>query len=249
MSDRMSLLAGDIAEWMRLAVGSAGAEGLVLGLSGGVDSAAVLALSAMAVGPRRVMAVHMPCGSSPGDASDASLAAEAFGVGMTTVRLDGVFGEMISACGLSGASRLTLANIRPRLRMTVLYAFSTGRLVVGTGNLSEILVGYSTKWGDSAADIAPLAGLYKDEVVELARVLGVPGRILGKAPSAGLWEGQTDEGEMGVTYDEIRSFFEAPGSLAAEAAGRIAAMHGRSRHKREPIPSFDARGWLAAHGE
>jgi NAD+ synthase len=109
-------------------------------------------------------------------------------------------------------------------------------------------VGYSTKWGDSAADLAPLAGLYKDEVLGLAAALGVPAGIIGKPPSAGLWPGQTDEGEMGFTYGDIRAWSEGLPTAPA-AAEAIEAMHAASMHKRRPVPHFDAGEWFGAHGK
>jgi NAD+ synthase len=218
----------------------------VLGLSGGLDSAVAAALTARALGRESVLAIYMPCHSLDADRRDASAVAAHLGVEYREVDLGPVFDDLVAACGLDGASRLTLANMKPRLRMTVLYAFSAGRLVVGTGNYSEYLVGYSTKWGDAAADIMPLARLYKDEVAALGRELGLPRGIIERVPSAGLWEGQSDEGEMGVTYASIRACFEGQ-PVDPESSARIAAMNGSSEHKRAPIPYFDARGWLSAN--
>jgi NAD+ synthase len=227
-------------------VESAGAKGVVLGLSGGVDSAVAAALAARGLGRESVLALYLPCYSLEADRRDASIVAENLGVGLNEVSLDAAYDEVVRACGIAGAPRLTLANIKPRLRMTALYAFSAGRLVLGTGNYSEYLVGYSTKWGDAAADFLPLARLYKDEVRLLGHALGLPRGIVERIPSAGLWEGQSDEGEMGVSYSSIRACFEGKPVDAAESA-RILAMNRSSEHKRAPIPYFDARDWIATN--
>jgi NAD+ synthase len=240
-------LADDISAWISGRVAAAGADGAVLGLSGGVDSAVVAFLAARALGGDRVLAVNMPCGSDPLDEKLAAVAAEAAGVGFRVSPLDEPHASLVRACDLEDAPRMVRANIKPRLRMTVLYALSRGRLVLGSGNYSESLVGYSTKWGDGAADLAPLARLYKDEVVSLATVLGVPPGIVSRPPTAGLWAGQTDEGEMGFTYPDLRRRFEGSGVDPAVAA-RIDSLNRAGAHKREPIPIFEAREWFETHG-
>lgn len=240
-------LADDISSWLAGRVASAGANGAVLGLSGGIDSAVVAFLAARALGGDKVLAVNMPCGSDPLDGVLASKAASVAGVGYRVVPLDEAHVSLVESCGLEDAPRLVKANIKPRLRMTVLYALSSERLVLGSGNYSESLVGYSTKWGDGAADLAPLARLFKDEVVSLAGVLGVPGEIVSRPPTAGLWAGQTDEGEMGFTYPDLRRRFEGlPVDPAVEA--RIDALNRAGAHKRSPIPVFEAREWFDTHG-
>lgn len=242
----LSMLADELAAWIRQRIEAAGARGAVLGLSGGVDSAVTAFLAARAMGGGAVLAVNMPCGSDPLDGELASMAAACAGVRYRSVSLDGVYREMVAAAGLEGSGRLALANIKPRLRMTVLYALSEGRLVLGSGNYSESLVGYSTKWGDGAADLAPLARLFKDEVTGLASILGVPAEIVSRAPTAGLWAGQTDEGEMGFTYPELRRHFEGLPVDPATAA-RIDSLNRAGNHKREPIPVFEAREWFEKH--
>ena len=137
--------------------------------------------------------------------------------------------------------RLTGANIKPRLRMTTLYAFANhlGYRVVGTGNRSELAIGYFTKWGDGGVDLLPLGNLTKTRVRELARHLGVPQRIIDKPPSAGLWEGQTDESEMGVTYEQLDAYLEG-----TRRRGR--RRHGRPAPRREPAQARAAAGRAAA---
>jgi NAD+ synthase len=242
----LRMLADDLAAWIRKRIEMAGAGGAVLGLSGGVDSAVTAFLASRAIGGESVLAVNMPCGSDPLDGQLASMAAARAGVRYRVIPLDGVYESLVAAAGLEDTGRLPLANIKPRLRMTVLYALSGGRLVLGSGNYSESLVGYSTKWGDGAADIAPLARLYKDEISELAVILGVPAEIVSRPPTAGLWAGQTDEGEMGFTYPELRRHFEGL-PVDPAAAAKIDSLHRAGTHKREPIPVFEAREWFEKH--
>ncbi len=247
MDDTYSRLADAVSAWIASEVRTAGLDGVVLGLSGGVDSAVAAALCARTLGEESTLCLYMPIESRLQDREDAILTADTIGVDLVEIPLDGAYREMLAACLLQPDDVMARANIKPRLRMTALYAHSGGRLVVGTGNYSEYLVGYSTKWGDGAADIMPLARLYKDEVLKLAAELGIPRRIIEKPPSAGLWEGQTDEGEMRVSYYEIRTFHEG-GTVSAQASERIRDLMGWSEHKRRPIPFFDARGWFARNG-
>jgi len=175
----------------------------VVGLSGGIDSAVSLLLGAKALGPSNMLAVALPvAGSSPGSMGHARLAAAAAGVELRVVDLSGVLSALESA--LPSPDRVRRGNLAARARMAALYDLSAAEkaLVVGTSNKTEILLGYTTLWGDMAAAIQPLGDLYKCEVRALARHLGVPAPILEKAPSADLWEGQTDEGELGFTYDD-----------------------------------------------
>jgi NAD+ synthase len=135
------------------------------------------------------------------------------------------------------------ANVKPRLRMTTLYFIANrlNYLVVGTGNKSEITIGYFTKYGDGGVDLLPIAGLVKHEVWDLARELGIPGRVIDKAPSAGLWLGQTDEAEMGFTYAELEQFIKhGPSAVSPEVANRIEHLASVSEHKRALPPTFDS---------
>jgi NAD+ synthase len=140
------------------------------------------------------------------------------------------------------ATRLALANLKPRLRMTTLYhvANRLNYLVAGTGNRSEISIGYYTKYGDGGVDLLPLGSLVKSEVRALARDLGVPTRIVDKPPSAGLWLGQTDEGEMGFTYAELEEYLRGgPDSLVPATVMKIERLVRASEHKRQMPPVFD----------
>ena len=179
-------------------------RGLV-GLSGGIDSAVSLLLGARALGPGNMLAVALPVrGSSPASLEHARLAAGAAEVELRVVDLGPVLDGLEAALPGSSADRLRRGNMAARARMIALYDLSVAEkaLVVGTSNKTEILLGYTTLWGDMAAAVQPLGDLYKCEVRTLAGHLGVPGPILGKAPSADLWDGQTDEGELGFTYDD-----------------------------------------------
>jgi NAD+ synthase len=145
--------------------------------------------------------------------------------------------------------RLALANIKPRLRMTTLYYLANryNGLVVGTGNKTELSIGYFTKYGDGGVDILPLGDLDKTTVRALARQLGVPEPVITKAPSAGLWEGQTDEGEIGITYEELDRALAAiaageSDSLAPRTVERVASLAAASEHKRRPAPMFRRGG-------
>jgi NAD+ synthase len=227
--------------WLREQVAAAGAKGAVVGLSGGIDSATVAGLLARALGPERTLGLLLPCHSRPEDQADARLVAEAFGIPTETYDLGPAYDTLVATLGgerLDPRS-LPLANVKPRLRMITLYhvAARDGRLVVGTGNRSELEVGYFTKWGDGGVDLLPLGGLLKREVRALARHIGVPERILLRPPSAGLWEGQTDEGEMGLRYDVLDAYL-AGEPTPPDVAERIEAYRARSAHKRALPPIF-----------
>lgn len=226
--------------WIREQVSAAGKTGVVVGLSGGIDSATVACISARALGPERVQGVIMPCHSDPRDQADAELAAQAFGIPTVVVDLSPVFDALVRALGADAAApTLAIANVKPRLRMATLYyhAARLDRLVAGTGNRSELEVGYFTKYGDGGVDILPLGGLLKTEVRELARHLGVPERIVQRPPSAGLWQGQTDEGEMGLSYQELDQYLSG-GTVPEPTRSRIERLRQESAHKRSLPPIF-----------
>ena len=236
------VLAGRISEWIRQKVKEAGAEGVVVGISGGVDSSVVASLAKKAVG-EKVLGVIMPCQSEPLDEKYARLVAEKLKIKAERVVLDSLYHRFSEL--LPSGKRLALANLKARLRMATLYYFANNLnyLVVGTGNKSEISVGYFTKYGDGGCDILPLGDLLKTEVRKLARVLGLPEEIINRVPSAGLWGGQTDEEEMGLRYedlDEIISAIEAgKRSLTPkEVVARVKRLIEASQHKRSPVAVF-----------
>jgi NAD+ synthase len=176
----------------------------VVGVSGGIDSALTCFLAAEALGPKNVLAVRMPhAGSSPDSFDDAAEVIRQCGVREVTVPITETAAPLLAP--VPASDRVRRGNILARLRMIVLYDQSAAfdGLVLGTGNKTEILLGYTTLFGDSACALNPLGDLYKTQVRQLAAATGVPARILAKPPSADLWPGQTDEGELGVTYAEV----------------------------------------------
>jgi NAD+ synthase len=171
---------------------------LLLGLSGGIDSAVALALAIKAVGPKRIKVVMLPYKENS-NLLDAVALANSYGVEFEIISI----ADIVEAFNCSDEYRK--ANMMARVRMTVLYdqAMKNNALVVGTTNLSEYYLGYFTKWGDGAVDLEPLMSMTKTEVFEIAKLLGLPSIFLSKKPSADLWEGQTDEDEMGLKYSEV----------------------------------------------
>lgn len=228
-----------LAEWIRHQVQGAGARGTVVGLSGGVDSAVAAALCQRAF-PQGTHVLILPCESNSADLEDAHLVASALGLTPVTISLDEPYLALRRVLPEAPAEkgRMALANLKPRLRMIALYYYASINqlLVVGTGNRSELHVGYFTKYGDGGVDILPLAGLVKSQVRELARHLGIPERIIEKPPTAGLWPGQTDEGEMGITYAQLDRYL-LTGEAEPAVRHQIRRMHEASEHKRNLPPS------------
>ncbi len=235
---------------MRRQLISAGARGFIVGLSGGVDSAVVLRLAQLAA-PHATLGLMLPCHSDPEDEQHAALVAERFSVPTQRIDLSCAYDAVIASLQpqvraipdhMAHApvadrlrARLPLANVKPRLRMTALYfaANSLQYLVAGASNRAELTIGYFTKYGDGAADLLPLAGLVKTEVRALARELGVPPPVVDRAASAGLWIGQTDEEEMGFTYDELERYLgEGPQAVSPALAMKIERLMRSSEHKR-----------------
>ncbi|HDS03686.1 MAG TPA: NAD(+) synthase [Firmicutes bacterium] len=258
-------LSEEMALWIYEHVRNAGAQGVVLGVSGGVDSAVTL-LAARKAFPRDILGLIMPCGNHRDDERLARSLCESYDVPFLFLDLAAVFQPFALLTGSGKTApdlthvedrkeKLALANIKARMRMTLLYAYAQKRnyLVLGTGNKTEIEIGYFTKYGDGGADLLPLGGLFKREVITLGRELGAPEEILKRVPSGGLWNGQTDEGEIGYTYDEleygIRMFYGMP--LAEERVipeepekveTAVALMIQKAGHKCLPPPLFSLPG-------
>jgi NAD+ synthase len=231
-----------IIEWLKDEVYTANAEGAVFGLSGGIDSAVVAVLCKKAF-PNKCLALIMPCHSNPVDAQYAQLVADKFNIETKTVILDTVFDTLVNQLGDDPrAKKLSVSNIKPRLRMITLYYFSAERnyLVIGTGNKSELTVGYFTKYGDGGVDLLPLGNLVKSQVRELAQYLGVPNEIIERPPTAGLWENQTDEGEMGITYETLDKYILTGNIEDEKIAEKIERMKLKSTHKIQSIKIFSA---------
>ena len=194
-----------IGEFIRAQLAQAGFDRVVLGLSGGIDSALVAYLAAEAIGPESVKAVLMPYRtSSPESRADAQTAVADLGCHSELVDISAIVDAYFED-GRQDAAPLRRGNLMARTRMMVLYDHSVtwNSLVIGTGNKTELLIGYSTLWGDSASAFNPIGDLYKSQVRQLAVAIGVPEPIITKAPSADLWPGQTDEDEVGFSYSEI----------------------------------------------
>ena len=182
-------------KWIEEYTRNAGAKGVIIGNSGGKDSATVIAMATKALGKDKVLSVAMPCGSIEDDMNDAELVSNTFGVKLLKIDLTSSFDEMkenienvIKCINMTELSKEAKINMKPRIRMTTLYSIAQtlGYLVLGTGNLCEIMVGYTTKWGDSGVDFNPLGNFTVEEVLAIGKLLGVPEKILKKAPNDGL---------------------------------------------------------------
>ncbi|KNF09245.1 NH(3)-dependent NAD(+) synthetase NadE [Gottschalkia purinilytica] len=231
----------DIVNWIKEKVNEAGCKGLVFGLSGGIDSAVIAGLSKKAF-PKDSLGVIMPCHSNPEDEEHARLVAKSLDINIIKVDLTNTFDVYTSELGFIENNRLATSNIKPRLRMTTLYYYAqlNNYLVVGSSNKSEITIGYFTKHGDSGVDILPIADLVKEEVKELAKYLQIDEAIISKPPSAGLWENQTDEDEMGFGYEELDSYIKGKNvdDISKETRYKIEKMNKISEHKRKFPPIF-----------
>ncbi|OGO16993.1 MAG: NAD(+) synthase [Chloroflexi bacterium RBG_16_50_11] len=238
------LLAENLSGWIKDKVLEAGCKGTVLGMSGGIDSSVVGALC-IKVFPNNTLGLIMPCHSTAKDKEHAENVAKKFSIPTKTVALDDIYDAYLKILPdfkpEPSLTRLAQANLKARLRMITLYytANQTKYLVIGSGNRSELTVGYFTKHGDSGVDVLPLGNLVKREVRELARFLKIPPEIIDKAPSAGLWAGQTDEGEMGFSYEALDNYI-LTGDAPAELKKRIEMMRANSAHKctTPPVPEF-----------
>ena len=237
-------LTDNLVLWIKDRVTSAGCKGAVLGMSGGVDSAVVAVLCQRAF-PRNTLAINLPCYSNPEDQEHARLVAEKFAISYKVIVLDGVYDNLLKILpqnkAEAGLDRLAQSNLKVRLRMVTLYYHANWLkyMVVGSSNLSELSVGYFTKWGDGGVDIMPIGNLVKKQVIELAQYLDIPKEIIDKPPSAGLWQGQTDEGEMGITYKVLDTYLTT-GKADVKVKGKIEAMMISAQHKRAlpPMPDF-----------
>lgn len=227
--------------WLREKVKEAGAQGVVIGVSGGVDSA-VAAVLAQKAFLDNCMALVLPCESTTDDLIHSRLLLDKFNITYRVIELDNVYQLMVtqleSYIKLDGSKRRLLrANLKPRLRMTTMYYSAQARnyLVLGTTNKSELTVGYSTKHGDGGVDLQILGDLLKREVLEIARYLHIPSVIINKAPSGGLWVGQTDEEEMGISYQQLDDYIQY-NQGETDVIERIQKLNQISEHKRQMPP-------------
>lgn len=232
-----------IVLWIQQKVKEAGAKGVVIGISGGIDSAVVSVLCKKAF-PNNTIGLVLPINSSAWDMVDAKNHASKFKIDFKVVNLERTFSSFLKDLAVNEIKEtdLAIANIKPRLRMAALYYFANklNYLVVGTDNKSELNTGYFTKYGDGGVDILPIADLYKTELKQLAFYLGIDDNIINKAPTAGLWENQTDEKEMGLTYkqlDAALSVIEGSVNMVPHNdLERASDLFQKSRHKRATPP-------------
>jgi NAD+ synthase len=246
-----------IVEFIHTQVTDSGAAGVVVGLSGGIDSAVVTKLCVDALGAEKVLNIFLPSPTTPKhDLEDVRQMSKAWGTTLLVYDI-GQLLEVYHKMMPGSEGKEVSGNLMARVRMTMLYAHANleGRLVMGTGNKSELLMGYFTKYGDGGADLLPIGDLYKTEVRELARLIGVPERVIEKEPSAGLWEGQTDESEMGIAYDDLDLVLcgledQISGDVISKRTGvpmalveMVVARNAASRHKRcmALIPKLGSR--------
>ncbi len=244
-----------LVNFIRSKVESAGAKGAVIGLSGGIDSTLTAYLSVEALGAGNVMGILMPEKglTSKQDIDDALEVAKLLGIEHRIVEISKVLQSFLSIIpDFDKTARSASGNLKARTRMCILYYHANlmNRMVVGTGNKTELLLGYFTKYGDGGVDIEPIGCLYKTQVRDLVRYMGVPARIIDKVPTAGLWQGQTDEGELGVTYemadkiltllvDEKQDISEVKKKFPPEQVDRLVGLMRANEHKRKPPQSCE----------
>ncbi|MCU4743872.1 NAD+ synthase [Natronoglomus mannanivorans] len=238
-------------------IDAAGAEGAVLGLSGGIDSTLTAYLAVEALGTENLHGLVLPATvSSEGNMSDAERVAQDLEISYDVIEIEPIIDSLLSAYPEAEGDREAVGNARARVRgvLNYLVANHENRLVLGTGNRSEAAVGYFTKYGDGAVDCHPIGNLYKQQVRQLARHVGVPEELAAKTPTAELWADQTDEEELGLEYDTLDSILavhvDGPLSVAAtcrvlsideETVLEVSALYEASEHKRNAPPAPEPR--------
>jgi NAD+ synthase len=244
-----------LAKWMKNYAEKAGSKGFVVGLSGGIDSAVIACLAVKALGKENVIGVSIPCQSREDMNKDAKKLATNLDIELKTVQIRHSVGYLADALKVNSfdVGQLVLANIKARLRMTTLYAIAGSKnyLVAGTGNKSELMVGYFTKYGDGGVDMEPLGEYYKTEVYKMAdQMPEIPNAIKVKAPTADLWSGQTDEQELGMTYAKLDKILDMcdpytiynewykDDGVTEEEFNKVRDMILRSVHKNEAPPRY-----------
>lgn len=193
----------DIVNFIQAKVSESNTDGIVVGLSGGIDSTLVACLACEALGKDKVFGIVMPSNTTPAEDTIHGISiAKDLGIRYEEIAIDSILNEYLSMTQLE-KSTLAIGNLKARIRMSIIYYYANAYnfLVSGTGNRSEILIGYFTKHGDGACDIEPIGDLYKHDVYRLAEYMNVPSEVLNKPPRAGLWNNQTDEEEIGMSYD------------------------------------------------
>lgn len=236
--ENIEAIVKDLVDWLQKKVRDANADGLVFGLSGGVDSAVMAALAKLAF-PHSSLGIIMPCHSNPIDEEHGIIVAKSLDLKTEKVDLTDTFDTLLESTNLGAGNKLAMANTKPRLRMTTLYYYgqSLNYLVAGPTNKSEFVTGYFTKHGDSSVDLLPLASFVKRDIWQLARFLNIPDIIIDKVPTAGLWNNQTDEEEMGFSYEDLDNYIENKEGRD-ELINRVERMYSISSHKREYPPIY-----------
>lgn len=249
LADRRNRITSFISEQ----VAAAGVEGVIIGLSGGLDSSVTAALAVKALGSGRVHGLSLPAAVSADEhRSDAERLAHDLGISFDEIEIEPLVEDIVSVTPSDDVGRVPRGNARARIRAVLSYTLANeeNHLVLGTGNRSEALVGYFTKYGDGAVDCHPIGNLYKCQVRQLARELAIPEGIIEKPPTAELWESQTDEDELGLSYDDLDPILalhvDGPLSVAAtartldcpvETVEHVADLVDRSAHKRTLPPT------------
>lgn len=210
----------------------------VLGLSGGVDSTLVAAIARKAVGKDKLFCYAIDIDSNKADIDDAKEVARQLDLNLEVINLSNTYHQYLKDLGGEDFIRLTKSNLKVRMRMCALFAYAQEHsgLVLGTDNMDERYVGYFTKYGDGAADLLPIVYLTKEEVREATKLYGVSNILAERVPTAGLFEGQTDEGEMGIKYADLDAFLLGK-EVPEDAKARIEHLHKVSEHKRVEIPT------------
>ncbi|OPX64176.1 MULTISPECIES: NAD+ synthase [unclassified Methanoregula] len=235
---------GQVEQMIRYTCWNSGCGQIVIGVSGGVDSAVAAAFCCRAVGPGNVLGLSLPSAiSNKQDCEDAVTLCSMLGMEHRIISIEPVLAGFRQLPGFT-ATPYEMGNLMARVRMAVLYyhANRDHRLVCGTSNRSEYMLGYCTKFGDNAADIQPILHLYKSDVYVMAKELGIPDAIIKKVPSAGLWEGQSDEKEIGLTYDQIdaslRALEENTWKPQNPVEETVLTLVKKSGHKRMAAPNL-----------
>ncbi len=237
-----------IEEFIRIRVKESGLNGVVIGVSGGIDSAVVTTLAVRALGPERVFALFLPSGTTPSeDLADVTNLCKILGINLKVIDIQNIIHSVSTEIKeKEDSNRLEWMNLKPRIRQTIWYFYANKMncLICGGGNKSELMIGYYTKYGDGAVDLLPIGDIYKTHVYQLAKYLKIPKKILMKAPSAGLSENQTDETEIGMSYDLLDAIlfglehFQTESDIAdlleisIERVKEVKSMLYSSEHKR-----------------
>jgi len=235
---------GQVEQMIRYAYWKSGSKGIVIGLSGGVDSAVAATFCCRAIGGDKVLGLTLPSNvSNPADIKDAAALCKQLSMDHRVISIVPML-EGFKTIPEFIESRYLLGNLMARIRMTILYyhANREQKIVCGTSNRSEYMLGYCTKYGDNAADLQPLLHLYKTEIYEYAKEMGIPESIMKKAPSAGLWEGQRDEEEIGLSYEKIDVSLKTLELHSWQATTpieeKVLELVRKSEHKRLPAPNL-----------